>query len=158
MFDLNTTEMDLHPDDVELFREDSWFVFGQGHTEYDRQRVAEYDRDIAHLEQKRARVMKRFATYDRLIDPAYKLKAVWFIYHESWKRCQFEINSLRTVSVKLNLNSYELMSGKIEGVQLKYYVSDAAVYVYTWLLDAIVILRGFDGDHAIGSRVVKCLI
>ncbi len=91
MLDLNTTQMELHPDDVELFREDSWYVFGNGHAQYHRQRLAEYDREIIQLEQKRARVSRQIATHDRLNDPAYKLKAVWFVYHEMRERCRFEI-------------------------------------------------------------------
>ncbi len=71
---------------------------------------------------------------------------------------KFEINNLHTISVKLTLNPYELMSGKVEGVQLTSFTSEEAKYVYTWLLDAMVVFRGLDGDHAIGSRVVKCLI
>ncbi len=152
--------MALHPDDLEqIFVDPSVFYADlDDYITARRIEISNFDAQIARSNANRSDMLRLIRTAERLLNPSYRVVAHTYLYHQQRVFLRVQIQELRKTSLKYGLCPFDLMCDKLDAVKLRNKPHARAVMYYLWLADAMVILCGFDGDHAIGSRVVQCLI
>ncbi len=152
--------MELHPDDLEqTFVDPSvFYADADDYITARRIEISNFDAQIVRANANRNDMLRLIKTAERLLNPSYRVVVHTFLYHQQCVFLRVQIQELRKTSLKYGLCPFDLMCDKLDAIKLRNKPHARAVMYYLWLADAMVGFRGCDGDHAIGWRVVKCLI